>query len=153
MSIGSRSGWRFAEVLATGVAWASAGVFFGILNGIDEGWGFGAMIAAAGWLGGETTCALYYLLLERALRPVTALALASRAPDKPVAPGVTDRLLFAWSLGTGVPILGVIVVGVVGATGRRRSGTSPRPASSSASSPAPSACWRPSSSPARSPIP
>jgi adenylate cyclase len=106
----------FAEVLATGVAWASAGVFFGILNGIDGEWGLGAVIAAAGWLGGETTCALYYLLLERALRPVTALALASRLPERPVAPGVTDRLLFAWSLGTGVPILGVIVVGVVGAT-------------------------------------
>jgi adenylate cyclase len=103
-------------VLATGVAWASAGVFFGIVNAIDESIGFGAVIAAAGWLGGETTCALYYLLVERALRPVTALTLASRLPERPVAPGVTDRLLFAWSLGTGVPILGVIVVGIVGAT-------------------------------------
>jgi adenylate cyclase len=106
----------YSEVLATGAAWASAGVFFGIVNAIDESIGFGAVIAAAGWLGGETTCALYYLLVERALRPVTALTLASRLPERPVAPGVTDRLLFAWSLGTGVPILGVIVVGIVGAT-------------------------------------
>jgi adenylate cyclase len=106
----------YAEVIATGAAWASAGLVFGLLNAIDESVDFGAVVAAAAWLGGETTCALYYLLLERALRPLTALTLGSRLPDRPVAPGVTDRLLFAWSLGTGVPILGVIVVGVVGAT-------------------------------------
>jgi adenylate cyclase len=106
----------YSEVIATGVIWVLAGLVFGTLNAVTETLGFGAVVLAAAWLGGETTCALYYLLLERALRPVTALALSSRLPDKPVAPGVTDRLLFAWSLGTGVPILGVIVVGVVGAT-------------------------------------
>ncbi len=86
---------------------------------LHESPGFGAIVAAAGWLGGETTCALYYLLSERSLRPLTALALASRLPDRPVAPRVRNRLLFAWSLGTGVPILGVIVVGVAGLTNRR----------------------------------
>ncbi len=102
------------EVLTTGVIWVVASAAFGLLFWATESPGFGAIVAAAGWLGGETTCALYYLLLERALRPLTALALASRLPERPVAPGVTNRLLFAWSLGTGVPILGVIVVGVVG---------------------------------------
>ena len=50
------------------------------------------------------------------LRPITALALAAREPERTVAPGIRDRLLFAWSLGTGVPILGVLVVGIVGLT-------------------------------------
>jgi adenylate cyclase len=108
--------FAFMEVLATAVCWLTAGLVFGTINAIEESVAFGAVVLAAGWLGGETTCALYYLLLERGLRPVTALALASRLPERPVAPGVTDRLLFAWSLGTGVPILGVIIVGIVGAT-------------------------------------
>jgi adenylate cyclase len=102
------------EILPTGVIWFVASGLFGLLYGFTEGLDFGAIVAAAGWLGGETTCALYYLLVERAMRPLTALALASRLPDRPVAPGVTNRLLFAWSLGTGVPILGLIVVGVAG---------------------------------------
>jgi adenylate cyclase len=78
--------------------------------------GFGAVVGATIWLGGETTCALAYLFYERALRPVTARALAARLPSRPIAPGVRGRLLIAWSLGTGVPILGVLVVGVVGIT-------------------------------------
>jgi adenylate cyclase len=103
-----------SEVLATGVVWAVGSVLFALLYGATESIAFGAIALSASWLGGETTCALYYLLLERALRPLTALALTARLPDRPVAPGVTNRLLFAWSLGTGVPILGVIVVGVAG---------------------------------------
>jgi adenylate cyclase len=106
----------FSEVLATAVVWALMGVIFGLLNGLTYSLDFGAVVLAAIWLGAETTCALYYLLLERAVRPVTALALSARLPDEPVAPGVTNRLMFAWSLGTGVPILGVIVVGILGAT-------------------------------------
>jgi adenylate cyclase len=107
----------YSEVLATGFVWLVGSVVFGLLYGLTESSpGFGAIVIAAGWLGGETTCALYYLLLERALRPLTALALVARLPDQPAAPGVTNRLLFAWSLGTGVPILGIVVVGVAGLT-------------------------------------
>jgi adenylate cyclase len=103
-----------ADVLTTGLVWGVGVLCMAVLYGLTESPGFGAIVAAAGWLGGETTCALYYLLLERALRPLTALALEARLPDKPVAPGVTNRLMFAWALGTGVPILGVVVVGVAG---------------------------------------
>jgi adenylate cyclase len=106
----------FSEVIATAIVWLIAGVLFGVLNGITESWTFAAVVVASVWLGGDTTCALYYLLLERALRPVTALALAAHLPERPVAPGVTNRLLFAWSLGTGVPILGVLGVAVLGLT-------------------------------------
>jgi adenylate cyclase len=102
------------EVFAAAGVWVVGSVLFGVLYALTESAAYGAIVLAAGWLGGETTCALYYLLLERALRPLTALALDARLPDRPVAPGVTNRLLFAWSLGTGVPILGVLVVGVAG---------------------------------------
>jgi adenylate cyclase len=98
------------------LAWIVGGVLFAALNGVVESWGFAAVVVATIWLGGETTCALIYLASERILRPVTAAALAARQPSESVAPGVRDRLLFVWALGTGVPLLGVLVVGTVGLT-------------------------------------
>jgi adenylate cyclase len=74
------------------------------------------VVGATIWLGGETTCALVYLVSERILRPVTARALAAGPPSRPLAPGIRDRLLFVWALGTGVPLLGVLTVGIVGLT-------------------------------------
>ncbi len=97
------------------LAWGLAAVGFAVFNGLVFSWGLGAVIAATIWFGGETTCALSYLLYERTLRPVTALALASRETGTMVAPGVRFRLLMAWLLGTGVPLIGVIVFGVIGA--------------------------------------
>jgi adenylate cyclase len=98
------------------LAWLVGGVLFSVLAGVLESWGFAAVVGATIWLGGETTFALIYLASERILRPVTARALAARLPSASIAPGVRDRLLFVWALGTGVPLLGVLVVGVVGLT-------------------------------------
>jgi len=96
------------------LAWIVAGVLFGVINSLLFSPGVGALVLGTIWLGGETTCALDYLLYERALRPVTACALAARPRRAGVAPGVRARLGMAWSLGTGVPLLGLLVVGIVG---------------------------------------
>jgi adenylate cyclase len=111
-------------------AWWGAGILFGLVN-LHHSLGFAAAVTSAIWLGGETTSAILYLLYERALRPVTSLALMAREAGRPggpgpgerpafargtFAPGIRTRLLFSWSLGTGVPILGTIVVGIVGLT-------------------------------------
>ena len=98
------------------LGWVVGGTLFFVLNGFAESWGFAAVVVATIWLGGETTCALVYLASERILRPVTAAALATRLPSGSVAPGVRARLAMAWSLGTGVPLLGILVVGIVGLT-------------------------------------
>ncbi len=63
-------------------------------------------------LGGLTTAAVSYLMSERIMRPVTARALAEGPPSRPAAPGVRTRLLTAWTLATGVPVLGVAAVSV-----------------------------------------
>jgi adenylate cyclase len=97
------------------ITWAISALAFGLLN-LPHSLGLAAVIAAAIWMGGETTVGLSYLLLERALRPVTALALSVRLPDRPVGPDVRGRLLIAWGLGTAVPVLGLLVVAVVGLT-------------------------------------
>jgi adenylate cyclase len=76
--------------------------------------GFAAVTLPMTILGGWTTGALIYLLSERALRPVTARALAVRQPKRPVAPSIRQRLVIAWAVGTGVPVFVVLVVGIVG---------------------------------------
>ncbi|MBV9213140.1 MAG: adenylate/guanylate cyclase domain-containing protein [Actinobacteria bacterium] len=98
------------------LSWLVGGVVFCILNGVAHSAGFAAVVGATIWLGGETTCAVEYLVSERILRPVTACALGIREARGTAAPGVRARLGWAWSLGTGVPLLGLLVVGTVGLT-------------------------------------
>jgi adenylate cyclase len=107
--------WPMRSALLSLAAWDTGGLALALLN-LDHSLSFAALVLATACLGGEATSALVYLFSERVQRPITALALAARQPARAVAPGIRHRLLFAWSLGTGVPILGVIVVGIVGVT-------------------------------------
>ena len=104
----------FTAVL-TATGWAVGGLLSFALN-LDHSLGAAAVIGAAVWMGGETTSALAFLMSERILRPVTAVALAAHQPQGSVAPGVRERLLAAWSLGTAAPMMSVLVVGIVGIT-------------------------------------
>jgi adenylate cyclase len=99
--------------VVTATAWAIGGTIGFILN-LDHSLGAASIIGVAFWMGGETTSALAFLLCERELRPVTARALAAHEPTRSSSPGVRDRLLVAWLLGTGSPILGMVVVGIAG---------------------------------------
>jgi adenylate cyclase len=99
------------------IGWSVAAVGFALFNGLVFSWGLAAVVGATIWFGGETTCALGYLLYERALRPVIGMALAARPTGSAVAPGVRLRLSMAWVLGTGVPLIGLIVMGAIGAGG------------------------------------
>jgi adenylate cyclase len=101
--------------LLTAAGWTLGGIV-GFAVNLDHSLGAAAVAGAAFWLGGETTSALAYLISERTLRPITALALAAREPEGSSAPGVRDRLLAAWSLGTAAPMMSVLVVGIVGVT-------------------------------------
>jgi adenylate cyclase len=102
---------RFAAICAT--FWLISAVLFTLVNLPTSGWS-ALVVGGALLLGGETTTALGYLLAERILRPVTALALAGGAPPKACGPGVGGRLIMAWSLGTGVPLLGIALMAAAG---------------------------------------
>jgi adenylate cyclase len=71
------------------------------------------------------TWAFAYLLAERILRPVAAASLEAGLPDRTQTPGVTLRLMSTWGLTTGVPVVGLVlvgggqIVGVYDATGDR----------------------------------
>jgi adenylate cyclase len=105
-----RAPLRVMRVAAT--LWIGGALAFGLLDGIVDpllGLGVGLTVA----LGGLTTSAFAYLLAELALRPVVARALATDAPDRRGVPGVATRWLLAWTLGTAVPVIGLVLIGIV----------------------------------------
>jgi adenylate cyclase len=96
-----------------GTTWALAAILFGALNAPFSG-ELAGNVAVAVVLGGLVTCALGYLLVERLGRPIAALALATGAPGRPQLPGVAARTLLSWTLGTGVVLFGLMLIGVGG---------------------------------------
>ena len=88
------------------VAWAGAVVVFGALNGTYTPI-FGLQVAATIALGGVTTVPLSYLLAERVLRPVVTVAHVDAPAAPPILLGVTRRMVLAWAVGSGVPLLGI----------------------------------------------
>ncbi len=55
-----------------------------------------------------------YLLTEFALRPVAAQALEAGRSPRRLAPGIMGRTLTVWLLGSGVPVLGIVVTALLG---------------------------------------
>jgi adenylate cyclase len=97
------------------VLWGLAVALFALLNATYSGLlalGVGVTVA----LGGLTTSAAAYLLCELALRPVASRALSSGRAQRGYVPGVASRWLWAWALGTGAPLLGLIAIGIVALT-------------------------------------
>jgi len=59
-------------------------------------------------IGGLITAAINYLLAERLLRPAVALALKDQPPER-TRVGVRPRLMLSWALGSGIPLLGIVL--------------------------------------------
>lgn len=70
-------------------------------------------------LGGLVSSALQYLVVERLMRPVAALALAGDRPPDDCALGVTTRLTVTWALATGIPLFGIAAFTVESLFGTR----------------------------------
>jgi adenylate cyclase len=103
----------FRFVAISGFFWVLAAILFTAINIPKTGWE--ALVVGGGMLlAGETTCAVGYLMIERLIRPVTALALAGSRPPEHCRTGVGLRLTMTWSLGTGIPLLGILVVSTAG---------------------------------------
>jgi adenylate cyclase len=85
--------------------WSTAALMFGAVTlSAGHTWAWSVQVAATIVLGGAVSCAISFLMLERALRPVFSVAFAGRAPDKTYTMGVRPRLLLAWALGSAVPL-------------------------------------------------
>ena len=99
--------WRF--VLNALLFWSLAPVVFGFLNVVVlENTASIVLRNTVGTvLGALTTAALTFLVVERALRPVFALALAGEPPARERYLGIRPRLMLSWALGSGVPFLAI----------------------------------------------
>ncbi|MDN3359696.1 adenylate/guanylate cyclase domain-containing protein [Actinomadura sp. DC4] len=95
---------------AASVCWAAVNVFFSPLLAFKLG--------LTVLLAGLTTCTIVYLLTERIFRAAVADVLSTEVPSRAGTPSVVGRSVLAWVLGSGVPVLGVVVTGgVAAATG------------------------------------
>jgi adenylate cyclase len=93
--------------------WIGAAVIFGALNLAFDHSGYQtARTLVSCTLGGLVTAALVFFLVERILQPLFADALGGEAPERPVTIGIRPRLLLAWALGSGVPLLGILLAPV-----------------------------------------
>jgi adenylate cyclase len=102
-----RNQWRHTRLCA--IYWLGAAVLVGVLEAavlrVDP------LLVGRGvltvLLGGLTTCALAFLLLERGMRPVVTRLREVLPEVTACAPSVRSRLLLAWLLGSGIPLVGI----------------------------------------------
>lgn len=104
-----REPWR--QALRPLLLWVLAAVVYGGITAL-----FGATsltvarVVAGTLLGGVTTCALAYLLIERSFRPLFARVLDGVPDRRPRTPGIRLRLFLTWAVGSGVPLLAQAMV-------------------------------------------
>jgi len=93
-----------------GGAWLLAAVLFGVFN-LEQSWDHARRVVLVTALTGATMATFGYLVTERLLRPIAAIALQSGGFDPSVLPGIASRQLLGWATVTGAPVLGVMLVG------------------------------------------
>ena len=98
-------------VRVSALTWGVGAVFFAML-GATESILAAAYIFTAVSLGGITTTAVWYLIAERIMRPVSARALDGGPAGHRSGPSIQLGLAMAWMLATGVPLLGVASLAV-----------------------------------------
>ncbi|MFP5019369.1 adenylate/guanylate cyclase domain-containing protein [Pseudonocardia phyllosphaerae] len=106
-----RGPMRITQIVA--VLWALAVVLFTLL---DLRWSgrLAFSVGASTVIGGITTCAMTYLLVERILRRAAARVLSGEPPHRRrLVTGVMVRSLGFWALGTAVPVAGIMLAGLV----------------------------------------
>ncbi len=91
--------------------WCLAAALFGAVNfGYSSALGIEVGIVVL--ITGLVTASCAYLLTELILRPAAARALARGAPGRLAVPGVATRSVLAWAMGTGLPLVGVVGIGI-----------------------------------------
>lgn len=97
--------------------WALAATGFAAANSAVNP-AFAGTVLLAGALGGAITAGYSYLIAEFAMRPLSARALSTGPPPgRLLMPGVQTRVLFAWVLGSVVPVLGLMLVALTSLAG------------------------------------
>jgi adenylate cyclase len=110
-----REPWR--QALRPLLFWVIAAALYAALSAV-----FGAdfqtvlRVLDGTLIGGVVTCAISYLMIERSFRPLFAYVLDGRPEHRPRTPGVRLRLMLAWAVGSGVPLLAIAMASLVDGT-------------------------------------
>jgi len=102
--------WRLTRVLL--VLWGVGTVLLTILYGLQDT-DFIPKVLLGVSFPGIVVSASCYLFTEFALRPVAAQALEVGPPPRRFAPGIMGRTLMVWALGSGVPVLGILLAAII----------------------------------------
>jgi adenylate cyclase len=102
--------WRLTRVLL--VLWGGGTVVLTILYGLQDTDYIPKVLLGISFPG-IVVSASCYLFTEFALRPVAAQALEVGPPPRRFAPGIMGRTLTVWALGSGVPVLGILLAAII----------------------------------------
>jgi adenylate cyclase len=96
------------------VVWSGGAALFALMhavpgNPIHHDPGYGLLIGAIGVLGGLAASMGTYLLVDQAMRPVFAEALAQTTPLRPRTLGVAQRIVASWALGSAVVFVAIAI--------------------------------------------
>ncbi|HET6832302.1 MAG TPA: adenylate/guanylate cyclase domain-containing protein [Acidimicrobiales bacterium] len=111
-----REPWR--QALRPLVFWVIAAALYATLSALSGADAETVLRVVDGTLiGGVTTCAIGYLMIERSFRPLFAHVLDGLPEDMVTrTPGVRLRLMLAWAVGSGVPLLAIAAVSFLDGT-------------------------------------
>ncbi|HVE94814.1 MAG TPA: adenylate/guanylate cyclase domain-containing protein [Acidimicrobiales bacterium] len=91
-------------------AWIGAAAVFTVLNVVEGSPLIDCVrVAVAILFGGLTTCTVSFLLVERLFRPLFARALADGRLPLRRGLQLRGRLMLLWLLGSGIPLLGILL--------------------------------------------
>ena len=101
--------WRVAKIHL--ILWGGGAVLFTVLYGVVNTAFIPRYLFVVGFCG-VVVATICYLCTEFALRPVAAQALEAGRPPRGLAAGIMGRTMTVWLLGSGVPVLGILLTAV-----------------------------------------
>ncbi len=102
--------WRLTRVLL--VLWGVGTALLTTLYGLQSARFIPKFLLGISFPG-IVVSASCYLFTEFALRPVAAQALEAGRPPRRFAAGVMGRTMLVWALGSGVPVLGILLAAII----------------------------------------
>jgi class 3 adenylate cyclase len=101
--------WRVAKIHL--ILWGVGAALLTTLYGLQDIAFIPRFLFSVGFSGVVVATACY-LLTEFALRPVAAQALEAGPPPRRLTAGIMGRTMTVWLLGSGVPVVGILLTGV-----------------------------------------
>ncbi len=97
------------QAIVHAVLWVIGGVLFVVLT-VAEMPSLAVAVVVTVVMAATVTFGFTYMLGERILRPLAAMALSEGRFDRTMTPGIGTRMAMTWGLGTLMPVIGIILL-------------------------------------------